>query len=217
MIFVSPDNITQNHSRWLPAGKNIREALSEFTAHRITAGTNTISEGNCYIEDAVTIGEFVFLGNGTHIGNHTVIGDNAITGDGVVIGRHCIIQEKAIIGRRCKVGEFSFIGSGTELADDVNLPPHSVCIGRKIVTKTEKLAAVISTGRKIEAFFGSDPVFVYETDPDPSLENDMTFAEFIKEARIVKLSDVLKKRDAEQKLLEISRLVTVLQNIAFLK
>jgi len=203
--------------QWVPTGTEEKDIFQKLLIHRIYVGKNTVFEKDCYIEDAVTIGEYCFFGKGSSIGTHTVVENGVIVAPDVSIGRHSVIQKKAILGRRCKIGEFSFISSGTELKDDVFLPPHTVAVGRKTIEKTEKLTAVVSTFKKLESYFGGDAVFVYETNPDPSLENDMTFSEFIKESRIIKLSAVLEKIEKERKLAEISKIIAVLNNIIAVK
>jgi len=213
MIFISAGKQDNNAPVWLSAGQTIEEALPELIKHRIEIGEHVIIGGDCYIEDGVTIGKNNIIGKGSRLSEHSVLEDGVIIASDVFIGKHCVIKSRTMISRGSKIGEFSVIGSSTYIDDGVSLPPHSIAINRKTIEKSEKITAIISGNKKIESFFGSDEIYVFETNPNPDIDSEMTFSEFLKEAHITKLSEVLEKREKELKTIEISKLLAVLQRL----
>jgi carbonic anhydrase/acetyltransferase-like protein (isoleucine patch superfamily) len=164
--------------------------------HRIKIGKNVVFEGNCYFGDAVTVGDGVVFFGDTRIGSHTVIG------------------EGVKIGYRCEIGEGSYIGKGVVIGDDVSLPNRTyVSADRGGITRSEDFMAVFSSGGKVESFFGSDKILMFDPEAGQDYETSLSFKEFITKAKVRQRLRIKQEEKRGDFLKNISSFLGVLKNI----
>jgi NDP-sugar pyrophosphorylase family protein len=172
---------------------NMEEALRE---HRIKIGQDVVFEGPCYFGDAVTVGDDVIFFGDDKIGGHTVIES------GVRIGCHC------------EIGEGSFIGENVIVGDNVSLPRRTyVGTGRGGVDCSEQFTAVFSSAGKVESFFGSDRILMYDPEIGQNYETSMSFKEFITKAKVRQRLRIKQEEKRGEFLKNVSSLIGALKTV----
>jgi NDP-sugar pyrophosphorylase family protein len=164
--------------------------------HRIKIGKDVVFSGSCFFGDAVTVGDSVVFGKGAKIGGHTVI------------------ENGARIGESCEIGEGSFIGKGVVIADKVILP-RRVFIGqdRGSVDRSEELVAVFSSPSKIEAFFGSDRILMYDPEAGQDYETSISFKEFLAKTKIRQRLRIKQEERRKDFLKNVASVIGILKRI----
>jgi carbonic anhydrase/acetyltransferase-like protein (isoleucine patch superfamily) len=165
--------------------------------HRIKIGKNVIFEGDCYFGDAVTVGDNVIFSGDNKIGGHTVI------------------EMGARIGSCCEIGDGSYIGQDITIGDNVILPKRTyVGADRGYVSHSEEFVTVFSSAGKIESFFGSDRILMYDPEIGQDYETSMSFKEFITKAKIRQRLRIKQEEKRSEYLKKISSLISTLKNIS---
>jgi NDP-sugar pyrophosphorylase family protein len=172
---------------------DIKKALQE---HRIKMGKNVILGRSCYFGDAVTIG------------------DGAVFAGDAKIGGHTVIDAGVKIGYRCEIGEGSYIGKGVVIGDDVSLPKRTyVGADRRAIDRSEEFTAVFSSAGKVESFFGSDRILMYDPVSGQDYETSISFKEFITEAKVRQRLRIKQEEKRGEFLKNVSSLIGILKNI----
>jgi NDP-sugar pyrophosphorylase family protein len=164
--------------------------------HRIEIGKNVIFEGDCYFGDAVTVGDnVIFFGNDK-------------------IGGHTVIETGARIGNCCEIGDGSYIGQDIIIGDNVILPKWTyIDAGRRVVDRSEEFVTIFSSAGKIESFFGSDRILMYDPEIGQDYETSMSFKEFITKGKIRQRLKIKQEEKRSEYLKNISSLISTLKNI----
>jgi NDP-sugar pyrophosphorylase family protein len=164
--------------------------------HRIKIGKNVVFEGDCYFGDAVTVGDNVILFGNDKIGGHT------------------IIEAGVKIGYCCEIGEGSYIGQGIIIRDNVTLPKRSyISPDRTFIDRSEEFMAVFSSAGKIESFFGSDRILMYDPEIGQDYETSMSFKEFVTKTKIRQRLRIKQEEKRGEFIKNISSLISILKNI----
>jgi carbonic anhydrase/acetyltransferase-like protein (isoleucine patch superfamily) len=164
--------------------------------HRIKIGKDVVFEGDCYFGDAVTVGDDVIFFRDNKIGGHTVI------------------EMGARIGSHCEIGEGSYIGEGVIIGDNVSLPKRTyVGADRRVVDRSEEFTAVFSSAGKVESFFGSDRILMYDPEVGQDYETSISFKEFITKAKVRQRLRIKQEEKRGEFLKNVSSLISVLKNI----
>jgi NDP-sugar pyrophosphorylase family protein len=184
------------NGEWIPCGESLAELTESFAEHRIKIGARVVFEAPCYLGDAVTIGDDVLFRGEDRIGSHTVI------------------ESGVKIGRGCEIGEGSYIGQDVVLADGVSLPGRTfIGSDRRIVDRSEDFTAVFSSKNKVESFFGSDRILMYDPEIGQDYETSMSFREFLKKAKIRQRIRIKQEEKRREFLKNISSLIGILKII----
>jgi NDP-sugar pyrophosphorylase family protein len=175
------------------ADPDIKKALKDC---RIKIGQNVTLEGACYFGEAVTIGDNVVFAGDDKIGGHTVIES------GVRIGCHC------------EIGEGSYIGKDVVIRDNVSLPKRTyVGVDRKVVEHSEQFTTVFSSSGRVESFFGSDRILMYDPEVGQNYETSMSFKEFITKTKIRQRLRIKQEEKRGEFLKKVSSLISILKTL----
>lgn len=127
-------NFTIYPDTWLRDLPLLRFEDGVYIANRSTVGTNIcLKDGNILVngltlkKDAI-LGHLSILAMGCTIGERTEIGLDIAIGLHTKIGSDCNIGTTSVISHKCRIGNnvdigvYSFIGTGSEIADGISLP-----------------------------------------------------------------------------------------------
>ena len=86
---------------------------------KISIGKNTSIEDNCVVHGKGDV----------MIGNNVIVGHGAVV-HGYSVGNYVLVGNNAVILNEAVIGAFSIIGAGSVVAERMQIPQKSLCIGR---------------------------------------------------------------------------------------
>jgi NDP-sugar pyrophosphorylase family protein len=160
----------------------------------------------------IKIGRDVVLGEACYFGEAVTVGNNVVFSGDDKIGGHTVIESGVRIGFHCKIGEGSYIGKDVILGDNVSLPKRTyVSMDRGIIDRSEEFTAVFSSAGKVESFFGSDRILLYDPEIGQDYETSMSFKEFILKAKVRQRLRIKQEEKRGEFIKKVSSLIGVLK------